>query len=551
MSYREYGLPGPLLIGYDPEMVLADEHLARLVEGVVEEAIGQPQTWVSRGNPAYDPRLCLKVLVYGYATGVRSSRQLERLCRENLAFLYLSRGAAPSYHTLCTARTSLKEGLDEVWVTLLATAEQSGISRVGRITIDSTKIRADVSGESVVKAPEFDRLREMLKAILAEADAVDAREDSEGAAMQTVLNAPVEKAQMREVLREFRRQVKQEEKAAKSALGSPESGRPTAPGAPAVAKSVQEIIIRRSEGEIAAAGGPADAQMPLSLGRDLGPEMRGRIEAGIAALGAAEAEGLKHVSLTDPDARMMPEGCQKRIQECHSYEVATDNGLVVAGQATQVSADNARLIPIVEAARQHEPGGIKAVDADSGYYSGTGVAKLERAGVDTCIPDAITAGDLHRGFPVGTLLSARRGSVPFDYDSERDVYVCPQGNVLAFTQQRRKSGQDVRVYKAQVDCRECPLAKICLTQERARRRSLHIGVEDALLQAVRRRFDDPAHRDRYHHRGERVETVFGFLRATLGYVRWMLRGAGKVACEASLFTVAYQIRKVQAVRTAS
>ncbi len=184
------------------------------------------------------------------------------------------------------------------------------------------------------------------------------------------------------------------------------------------------------------------------------------------------------------------------------------------------------------------------MDADSGYYAGEAVAALLRAGIDTCIPDSNTAGDLHRGRPIGTTQAQTRGQVSFVYDAATDTYQCPEGNLLVRTQRRRQYGQQVTVYRAQAPCTECGQKEACLTQENARYRTLKVADDQELLQAARERFGEAAHQERYHQRGAQVETVFGFLRSTLGYTRWWLRGAQKVACEARLFKAAYQFRKV-------
>ena len=94
-----------LLIGYDPVMDLPSDHLAWLVDRVVDEAVTPRRKADGPGQSQYDPRLCIKVILYSYATGVRSSRQMERLCRESLPHLLLTCGAAPSYRTLCSVRT--------------------------------------------------------------------------------------------------------------------------------------------------------------------------------------------------------------------------------------------------------------------------------------------------------------------------------------------------------------------------------------------------------------------------------------------------------------
>ena len=76
-----------------------------------------------------------------------------------------------------------------------------------------------------------------------------------------------------------------------------------------------------------------------------------------------------------------------------------------------------------------------------------------------------------------------------------------------------------------------------------------MGHSHEELAAARQRFEEREHQERYRHRGEAVETVFGFVRGTLGYARWLLRGREGVAREGRLFKMAYQIRKVHSMVT--
>src|SRR5260221_7868704 len=139
MGYRNYPPPSPKLIGYDPVRDLPADHLARLVELVVEECVEPQPKAHGRGQAEFDPRLLIKVLVYGYATGVRSSRRLEQNCDESLPYLYLSRGDTPSYRTLCTARVALGRPLEAVWIGLFTVAAAAGIKRIGHLAVDSSK----------------------------------------------------------------------------------------------------------------------------------------------------------------------------------------------------------------------------------------------------------------------------------------------------------------------------------------------------------------------------------------------------------------------------
>jgi transposase len=517
MSYRYYPPAGPLLIGYDPFCDLPADHLARLVEQVVEATVTEPAPPPGPGQPPFDPRLTLKVLVYGYATGTRSSRQLERLCEESLPYLLLTRGDTPSFKTLCTVRLEETERLEQIWLGLFSVAKAVKLARLGHIVVDSTKLRADASPEAVVKASEYQALRAELTRILEEARQVDEREAAEGRPGSTRLGQPVEPEQMREILRRVRKQLTAEKQAVKAV------------GAEAAA------------GAAAGAGAAPAAPSP-----PLGPRMRARCETALAAVDEAAADGREHLCLTDPAARMMGGGRERKVRECHSFEVAVDRkaGLLVAAQVSQDASDNARLEPLVAAAQRQEPNGVQAVDGDSGFYSGGAIGRLEAVGIDTCVPDSNTAGDRHRGQPAGTGRDAGRGQIRFTYDPALDLYRCPEGNELIYSQTSEQGGQRVTQYKARRDCRVCPQAGACLSQANARYRTVKRGEYQEVLEAARQRFNEPAHQERYRHRGEVVETVFGFVRGTLGYVRWQLRGKEKVAQEGRLLALAYQFRKV-------
>jgi Transposase DDE domain/Transposase domain (DUF772) len=539
MSYRYYPPAGPLLIGYDPYRDLPADHLARLVEQVVEATMTPPPRRAGQGQPPFDPRLPVKVLVYGYATGQRSSRQLERLCDESLPYLFLTRGDTPCYRVLCTVRVEQSELIEAVWLGLFAVAQELGLERLGHLVVDSTKLRADASPEAVLTADEYEPVRQELQRILTEAAAVDRAEAAEGRPGATRLGQEVAPEQMREILRRVRQRLAREKAAA----------RPPAPPAGAAPGGGSGPGGEPGERppDRAAAPEPSPAVAAGAAPRPLGPRMRARLAAGIGAITAARAEGREHRCLTDPDARMMSGGRDRQVRECHSFEVAVDReaGLLVVGQTTQEGHDNARLEPLVAAAQAHEPDGVRAVDGDSGYYAGDALGRLITAGIDTCVPDSDTAGDLHRGRPIGTTRSQHHGQVPFRYEAAADRYHCPEGNVLRPTQRRRHGGQAVTVYRAQEDCRGCRQAPACLTQATAQHRTIKVGEYQAVLEGARQRFAEPAHQERYRHRGEVVETVFGFVRGTLGYRRWQLRGRERVACEGRLIKVAYQFRKVQ------
>ena len=364
--YRPYGEPTPLLIGYDPCTELPQDHLARLVEAVVEETVEVEWGHYGPGQPEFDPRLCVKVLIYGYATGVRSSRQLEKQCRENLPYLFLTRGDTPSYRTICSGRHCYEAELERAWIGLFGVAKSVGLKRVGRIVVDTSKLRANASREMILGQEEYAALKGELAKILEEAEQTDRLEDADGYAGETRTGKPVGNLQMRDIVRKVRKELSQQAKRFEQA------------------ETASPVVVEQTPKRVTA-------------------KMRARASCAIAAIDQAESDGRKQVCLTDPDSRMMLSGVGKRLRQCHSLEVAIDRdcGLLVATGVTQISPDNDRLKPLVERAKSAEPDGIKCVDGDSGFFSTEGVAYLIDSGIDTCIPDSQTACELHRGLEIG------------------------------------------------------------------------------------------------------------------------------------------------------
>ena len=134
-----------------------------------------------RGMPPYHPRLMLKVLLYGYATGVRSSRKLEGRLAADVNFMFLAGQARPDHKTIAEFRRRHLAAFEGLFLTALRLCQAAGLAKLGRVAIDGTKLKANASRH---KAMSYGRmaereavLRAEVQAILDEAEAVDAAED--------------------------------------------------------------------------------------------------------------------------------------------------------------------------------------------------------------------------------------------------------------------------------------------------------------------------------------------------------------------------------------
>ena len=180
---------------YDPGQVflmppsiadwVPEDHLARFVSELVDEVVDLgPFLAVfteKRGFPPYDPRLMLKLLIYGYTTGVRSSRGIEKRCHDDVAFRFLAANQAPDFRSVARFRRRHLAALDALFLEILKMCQQAGMVKLGRVGLDGSKVRANASRH---KAMSYKRMTEReadLQAevddLLADAEATDAAED--------------------------------------------------------------------------------------------------------------------------------------------------------------------------------------------------------------------------------------------------------------------------------------------------------------------------------------------------------------------------------------
>lgn len=132
------------------------------------------------GNPAYDPRIMLKLLVYGYSYGWRSSRKLERACHHNLSFIWLTGGLKPDHKTIANFRKNNREVLEKVLKQTARLCIKLDLIEGNCLFTDSTKIRGAASiGQTLTRQGLEQRLKEIdqeIERLLQECDETDKKE---------------------------------------------------------------------------------------------------------------------------------------------------------------------------------------------------------------------------------------------------------------------------------------------------------------------------------------------------------------------------------------
>lgn len=299
-----------------------------------------------RRNQPFDPALLVKVLVYGYATGVFSSRKIARKLYEDVAFRLLGAGHFPAHRTICDFRLRHLAELKELFVQVVRLAKELGLVKLGTIALDGTKIKANASKHKAMSyghmKEQEQKLKQEIEALLERARAIDAQEDASLGSDQTEEQLPAE-LQRR-------------------------AGR--------LAK-IQAAKARLEQRQ---------AQADREVGRHPDDQQRRGDGAGRPFKRPfGEPEKKAQDNFTDPESRIMKMGTA--FEQCYNAQAAVDgeSQLLVASELTNNAADNGELVPMIEAVNSTVGQLPQRALADSGYRSEQAFAVAEEKGVEALV----------------------------------------------------------------------------------------------------------------------------------------------------------------------
>ena len=186
-TYRPYLPEQDLLLPPSLRDWLPEDHLAYLISDLVDQldlsAITAVYEDEGRGYPPYHPVMLTKVLVYAYCVGVFSSRKSQRRLIEDVPFRVLAAGNEPDFRTIADFRKRHLAALRGFFEQVLRLARELGAPRVGRVALDSSKVKANASKHKAMSYGRMQekqrQLREEVKQLLDKAEAADAAEDAE------------------------------------------------------------------------------------------------------------------------------------------------------------------------------------------------------------------------------------------------------------------------------------------------------------------------------------------------------------------------------------
>jgi len=343
-TYRPYDPDQLLLLPPNLRDWLPAGHLAYFITDVVDgldlSAISQVYEREARGYPPYHPALMVKVLLYGYATGVRSSRRLARACVEDVAFRVLAANNTPDFRTLSEFRCRHLGPLSALFQEVLRLCRQAGLVRLGTVALDSTKVKANASKHKAMSYARMERAERELEAtvqrILEAAERVDTEEDERLGPDRRGDEWPEELADPVRRLEKIRE-----------------------------AKGALEVAARQA------------AHAKQQAWRDRGRQGRPP-RAPETVRPAPNAQR----NFTDPDSKIM-KGADGFIQ-AYSAQAAVDaqSQVILAHDVSNQPADTEHLKPMVEQVIARSRRRPCRLLADAGYCSEANLAYLDRRGIE-------------------------------------------------------------------------------------------------------------------------------------------------------------------------
>jgi len=368
----------PMLLPPSLQDWLPPDHLARFIVEAVEQLDLRriEESYECRGNLAYSPKLLVALLVYGYSAGVFSSRKLERACSDSVAFRFVAANQAPDHDTIAAFRKRILPELQDIFLQVLRIAKELGLLKVGIVSVDGTKIKANASKHHALSHSYTGKLTAKLRREIAKllkmAEAAERDEEKSG------LDIPAEitrREQLIKSIADARKKIEATEKLRHAELQ----------------EKYDERMKKRKEHK-----------------EKTGKNMRGR-EPELPDL---TINPKAQINLTDEESRIMPTAAESFVQGYNAQAGVTTQGqFIVYADVVQDTNDKKQVKPALDALSglPDDLGKVEALLGDCGYFSRENTELCEAAKIT---PYLAMRRDAHHTWLEAQLAKAKEAPEP-------------------------------------------------------------------------------------------------------------------------------------------
>ena len=320
--FRPWNIDQTLLLPPNVRDFVPKDHVSRFIVGLVRESLDLKAIMCSYvsglGQPPFDPRMMVSLLLHGYASGLYSSRRIARACSERNDFVMIVALDPPDFRTISDFRKRHLKALGELFLQVLKLCETAGLVKLGHVALDGTKIKANASKHKAMSYERMKKREAELKAeiacMLAAAEAADVQED--------------------EIFGKDKRGDEMPDWASDKAKR--------------LAKIQEAMAALEADAKLA-----AEEERRIEAEKQQQRNAEGRKKPGNPAPPLPDQPNPKaQRNFTDPDSRIMKS--KEGFVQAYNAQAAVDAEaqIIVAHELTQCGSDQGQLVPLVEANRK-------------------------------------------------------------------------------------------------------------------------------------------------------------------------------------------------------
>jgi len=482
-KFKDYNQNQPMLLPPDIKDWLPSNHICFIINDVVDNLNIDciKTTYSENGCPAYNPKMLVKILFYSYTQGIRSSRKIEKMAQENIAYRYLSANQCPDHGTINLFRKNHLIDLEDLFAQIVVLCDGLNIIDPTDISIDGSVFKANASRKTTYTQENIAKLKKRIREMLRQAEQIDKEEDEKYGDRRGYNQMP-------------------------ERLKNPETRQKEI-------KRLQEKMnkLNQADNIIKAKQEKANTAKEKKLSRN------------------------KTYNTTDPDAKLMRMKNKETYKPAYNGQIATNNQVIVAYDVTDDNVDTNLLLPMVEKTENNTGKEVKKVKADAIYFTKNNIEKINKKEIDAYIPDPRKSLEEKQ---------ERDNTVPkydsrnFKYDKKKDEFICPQNKRLHLI----LTGKDGRKQYVCRDCGNCPMKSKCT---KGKNRYIQIDPQlEKYKSEMRKKLNSKEGKNKYLERMSDVEPPFGNIIYNQNAGQFLCRGRPIVKTEFGLSCVAHNLVKI-------
>jgi len=352
--FKSYCPDQILLLPPDMKQWLPEGDLAYFIMDVVSEldlsAIHNHYSSSRSGQPPFNPRMMTSLILYAYCVGLPSSRKIETATYNQIPFRVITADQHPDHDTIADFRKTHLQALAALFVNVLQLCQKAGLVKLGHISLDGTKVKANASKHKAMSYDRMDKTLQQLEAeveqLLEEAKTVDEQEDARYGKGKRLEELPEDLRRRQDRIAKIKQAKQSLEDEAK-----------------AKADAKREVMAKQEEA-LKKAGKTRQGKPPKEPSDKPDPKAQR--------------------NFTDPESRIMKDGASNSFEQAYNCQVASDEEaqVIVGTNVTQETNDKQQVKPVIEDVKKRTGQTPKKASLDAGYYSDDNVAYLESEKID-------------------------------------------------------------------------------------------------------------------------------------------------------------------------